>query len=614
MRKRLFISILFCSAVLSTSAFAKDVKFEVNIDNNEIAIGESAQLGLTFYGTQDIPAPDIGNIDGFDVRYLGPSTMMTVINGRVSSSVTHMYRLVPLRVGRFQVGPFSFKYRGDSYTSNMVFVEVGEGKRIARIARKEEETSLIEKQDLKDRLFLTLAVDKTRAYANELIPVIVKLYVNRLNLSDIQLPAFDQEGFSKADFKEPKQYREEVNGMLYEVLEFKTSIFGTRPGEYRLGPAKIKCNLVVRKRMRTGPSRIDEFFEDDFYGDSYFENFFTRYERHPIELKSEELSINILPLPTEGRPASFSGAVGDYQFIFNASPTEVKTGDPITLKMEVNGNGNFNTVLVPKFEEIEGFKVYEAQAKTGTNTKVFTQVLIPETEDVTETPKANFSYFDPDRRVYKTIAQGPIPIHVEKAKDQTPARVVGPSTSPSMESPSRERDEPNRDIIYIKEKIDNVRERGGEIYRNKIFLAAMPIPLIVFAAFYIFYARTERLKRDARYSRRVASAGAARKGLKALRRHIKSVDQKLFYETLFKALQDYIGSRFGMAPAGITFDTVDPILVEKEIDLDIRGVIKSLFDICDEARFAFFEADELRMQNDIKNLEKVIKYFERLRL
>ena len=78
--------------------------------------------------------------------------------------------------------------------------------------------SAIENLDLGDKLFMKLDVGKTSAYVNELIPVKVKFYVNRMNLSDIQLPTFDQEGFSKIEFKEPKQYRERVGGLTYDVL------------------------------------------------------------------------------------------------------------------------------------------------------------------------------------------------------------------------------------------------------------------------------------------------------------------------------------------------------------------------------------------------------------
>ena len=80
--------------------------------------------------------------------------------------------------------------------------------------------------------------------------------------------------------------------------------------------------------------------------------------------------------------------------------------------MDINGSGNFNTVLIPRLENIKGFKVYEPQIKTEANKKSFMQVLIPETDEITQTPKATFSYFDINRKEYRTILQGPIPIQV----------------------------------------------------------------------------------------------------------------------------------------------------------------------------------------------------------
>src|SRR3989338_4777379 len=84
--KRYFkIAALFCLITISSLeiAFARDIKFEASIDRQQVALGESGQLGLTFYGTQNIPAPDIEDIAGLEIRYLGPSTMMTVMNGSV---------------------------------------------------------------------------------------------------------------------------------------------------------------------------------------------------------------------------------------------------------------------------------------------------------------------------------------------------------------------------------------------------------------------------------------------------------------------------------------------------------------------------------------------------
>ena len=96
-----FIVLTLALSAIAICSYADEIKFEASFDKKSVAIGETAQLGLTFYGTQSVPAPDIGNIDGCEVRYLGPSTMTTIINGSVSSSITHMYKVQPLRLGKF---------------------------------------------------------------------------------------------------------------------------------------------------------------------------------------------------------------------------------------------------------------------------------------------------------------------------------------------------------------------------------------------------------------------------------------------------------------------------------------------------------------------------------
>ena len=204
-----------------------------------------------------------------------------------------------------------------------------------------------------------------------------------------------------------------------------------------------------------------------------------RYERYPVELKSDEAQLTLLPLPQEGRPEDFSGAVGDYQFIYSAGPKKVKVGDPVTLRMEINGTGNFNTVIIPKLENTEGFRVYEPQIKTESGKKTFRQVLIPESDKVYQTPKAIFTYFDPEKKIYKTITQEPTPLQVEKVAE-SPAQVIGqtPAVPPAVpltfaarpEEKERVDSQPQGDILYIKESMGIVRTKGSEAYKNIFFL------------------------------------------------------------------------------------------------------------------------------------------------
>ena len=608
---------------LGAIALADDIKFEASIDKNTVAIGESVQLGLTFYGTQNVPAPDIGNIDGCEVRYLGPSTMMTVINGTVSNSITHMYKVQPLRLGKFQFGPFNFKYEGNSYVSSVAFLTATEEKiKEEPPAKAESRDDIVDSLDIKDRLFLTLKADKTNAYVNEIVPVTMKAYVNRLNVSDIQLPTFNQDGFSKAQFEEPKQYRERMGGLLYDVLEFRTTIFGTRAGDYKLGPAKLKCNLAVRKRVRNMSALDDDFLNDSGMRDPYFEDFFTRYERYPVELKSEEIGLTLSPLPQGGRPDDFSGAIGDYQFIYQTGPKKVKVGDPVTLKMEISGTGNFNTVIIPKLENTEGFRVYEPQIKTESGRKTFRQVIIPESDTVHQTPKAIFTYFDPDKKIYKTIVQESTPLEVEKIA-QSPAQVIGqvpivPAATPlsldARPDEKREDSQPQGDILYIKELMGRVHVKDYEIYRSIFFLIIFLMPLLLLIVTYLIYAKQDRLKTDTRYAHRTEAFKNMRKDFFELKRHLKSNDSKLFYETLFKAVQDYLGGRLYMPVAGLTFDTVESVLKSKGVDAGTLNKIKNIFGVCDRAKFALLNADELLMKDDMKELEEIIRDLERLKV
>ncbi|MDD5136654.1 MAG: BatD family protein [Candidatus Omnitrophica bacterium] len=610
--KRLFVLFIITGIIFMTLtgiSSAGDVKFEVSLDRERLALGETAQLGLSFRGTQSMPAPDIGNIDGLEVRYVGPSTMMTVINGQVSSSVTHMYLVQPLRVGKFQIGPFAFRYKNNNYASNMIILTVTEERPLTQRPQQRPAEEPVEKMDVSDRIFVTLNLEKPTAYVNELIPVTVKLYVNQMNVSDIQLPAFSQEGFSKVEFKEPKQYRERMGGLTYDVLEFRTNLYATRPGDYKVGPAKIKCNIVVRKRRGTS-AQDDMFGGDPALRDSFFDDFLARYEKQPIELKSDEVHLIVSPLPAEGMPKDFSGAVGDYQFIFNANPAQVKTGDPVTVRMAINGTGNFNTVLSPKFENMEGFKAYEPEVKTQENSKTFTQVLIPETEKVTQVPRAAFSYFDPIAKAYKTIVQGPISLTVEKAKEELPSKVVGPAPVAARQ----EEKELASDIIFIKEKPGRWMPRENDLYKKWVFWMAVFIPFILLAAIYIVVGRMNKMKYDAAYASRIAAFKVTRSGMKALKHKLRGSDSRVFYEALFTTMQDYLGNRLHLPPAGLTFDIAAQRLSSENVEMAVITKIRNLFTVCDEARFGFSTFNSEQMSDDYKELEGIMKYLERKRL
>ena len=110
----------------------------------------------------------------------------------------------------------------------------------------------------------------------------------------------------------------------------------------------------------------------------------------------------IKPLPKEGRPANFNGAVGKYSIIAEASPQTVQVGDAIDLHFAVQGEGRLELLSAPKLNEQadlnRDFKVSDEPLAgiVDRGRKVFSTSIRPHRDDVTEIPPVEFPYFDPD--------------------------------------------------------------------------------------------------------------------------------------------------------------------------------------------------------------------------
>jgi hypothetical protein len=582
--------LLMTFVLTSSAAYAKEIGFQAALDREVIYLGQSAQLQLQFQGSTDIPAPDIPAIDGLQLRYTGPSTMMSIVNGRMSSSVTHIYRLVPLKTGKFQIGPFSTQHEGDTYRSNVLNVEVLDS---AANAGGRAEPQQKPAASLGDRVFVKMHAGKKSAYINEIIPLTIKLYISGIGVSDIQYPEYNREGFSGGQFDKPGQYKETAGGSEYDVVEFKTSIFATKDGTYKVGPARIKANLVTQKRR----SRHSPF--DDFFGN---------YETYPVELKSEALSLKVLPLPVTGRPSDFKGALGNFNFNLEVSPAEVKAGDPVTLKMIISGSGNFDSVTSPSLKQHEGFKTYEPQAKQEGNRKIFEHVLIPTTDTIKELPTVSFCFFNTAKGEYQTIVRGGVPLKVLKSDKKEEVTILD---SPGNAARSVVREKFGRDIIYIKESPGTLTRKGRYLYDNPLFILLQVIPVLTLIGVWAAYKRKERLSTDIGYARRLSAPRKARKGIHEAEAFLAKNSSGEFYDAVFKTIRDYVGNRFHVPSGGMTADSAGDVLKDMGLDQNMLSRLINIFRECDMARYAPSETGPDKMQETVRELKELIDYLER---
>lgn len=593
-------SLVLALILMSSAAYAKEINFQASLDRDVIYLGQSAQLQLQFQGSTDIPAPDIPAIDSFQARYAGPSTMMSIVNGRMSSSVTHIYRLVPLKTGKFQIGPFSIQHEGDTYKSNAINVEVIDS--APNAGGRTEQQQQKPAANLGDRVFVKMQAGKKSAYINEIIPLTIKLYVNGIGVRDIQYPEYNREGFSGGQFDKPDQHQETVGSSVYDVVEFKTSIFATRDGTYKLGPARIKANLVTQKKR----NRHSQF--NNFFGRDPFDDFFGGYETYPVELKSEALSLKVLPLPETGRPGDFKGALGNFNFNLEVSPAEVKAGDPVTLKMIISGSGNFDSVTSPSLKQHDGFKSYDPQAKQEGNRKIFEQVLIPMTDNIKEVPTVSFSFFNTDRGEFQTIVRGGVPLRVLKSDRKEEVTILD---APENTARSAVREKFGRDIIYIKETPGSLARKGRHLYNNPLFIFLQIVPVLALIGAWIVYKRKERLSTDVGYARRLSAPRTARKGIREAEDFLAKNRPGEFYDAVFKTIREYVGNRFHVPSGGMTADSAGEVLKDKGLAQDMLIRLINIFRECDMARYAPSETGMDKMQETLRELKELIDYLER---
>jgi len=585
---------------------ADDIRFEVTVDSKTVALGSSLQLNLNFYGTQNISRPELPEIDGFQSRYVGPSTRISMVNGQVSTSITHIFRLLPLKTGRFFIPALSVTYKAKTYTSEPIEIEVVKGP----LTQPQQQKGLynVSDNELKDNIFLELSAEKKIAYVNELIPITVKLYVRNLAVRDIQYPQISQQGFFIEPFSKHRQYREVKNGVSFDVVEFKTIAYATRAGELSLGPARQECTLLIERRVRRRPrSLFDDF--DSFFG-SHFDSFFGNYERYPVRLESKQSALLIRELPSQGVPPDFNGAVGDYNFTLEASPTDIAVGDPITLKMIISGKGNFTTVSQPTADLAGNFKVYDSQAQQTEAGKVFEQVIIPKSTAVKEIPPLRFSFFNPLTEKYQTIVQGPIKLYVKKSVGQGTKVVSSPQSAAVTEQPETL----GRDIIFIKDKLGSLRKQNVYLYLSPGFRIFHIVPLCLLAVIAFLQARFQRLKNDIRYARRLRAPRKAKEGMQQALHLLKAKQAAEFFDAVSKTLYQYLGDRLHLPAGAITADSVAAILTEKNVSRDTVAKLNNIFEQCDMARFAPLDLSQADREGVFRDLQEVIDALERSKL
>ncbi len=529
----------------------------MSLDRNVISMGESAVLSLAFTDANPGDPPPLRPPNGssLTVGYLGQSSQISVVNGAVNSTVIYRYQLSPSQPGDFTIPGITVPVNGQQLTGQAVKLKV---------LKPHEQPPAAESAP--KSAFLKLSVPKKEYYVGETFAVDVQLFVQRIQ--NASPPVLESSGFTFGKtLNTQNPFRTQVGNSVYTVYNFKIPVTALRPGPLPLGPAHSDAILLI--------PRADI---PDFFG--------MQYEGRQVTLSSEIETVNVIPLPQANVPTNFNGAVGSYNLSVTAGPTNVVVGDPITLKIQISGQGPIESLTLPALSDWRDFKAYTPSTQVNPTdplglqgSKSFEQVVAPENPDVKMLPPVVFSFFDPVKKQYRTLSSAAIPLTV-RATTNAPAQptVIATTQPPTGPAP--------RDIVHIKTYPGTLGTIQPPLARQSWFLALQIIPLLTWIGMVIWRQQSDRLANNPRLRRRREVERLVQTGLLELRTLANANKGEDFFAAAFRLLQEQLGERLNLPASAITESVIEERLKPAGVSAEILGQLHTLFQTCNYARYA----------------------------
>lgn len=406
-----------------------------------------------------------------------------------------------------------------------------------------------------DDLILEVQPDKSRAYLHEAVPVTVTLLAGPVSIRNIQYPRLIGAAFRTTEFSPPRQTSVARNGREYTAYEFATLLTPIRSGKTELGPAELRFDLLV---PGSGAAA--------FFGGS---------EPRSVTLRSKPVHFTILPLPTRGRPAGYSGAVGRFTLVRQVTPTVIQSGDPVTVTTRIMGVGNIDSFSCESIS-LPGVRAYPPRARRSGKRLICEQVLVPEEAAGVEIPAGFISFFDPLSERYRTAKSPSVHLALTAAPPAR-SREVTPPSAPKARAAALSSG-PSRWPVW----------------------GALAGLLVISAGTVLLATR----RRCAAPAHSVVATAMARQFLAEAEAALAANDPNRFYEAAFRLVQAAAAARCGVPSPGTTAGTLEYVL--RHVGSGEVRLLAELFQECDAVRYGRAVRDRRDMSQTFGRLQEVI--------
>ncbi|MDR1366859.1 MAG: BatD family protein [Puniceicoccales bacterium] len=352
---------------------ATNVSIAAHFEPDQIGIGKEVRYFVEFINLAPLNF-SLPKIDGLHKLSEQVYQSSSNINGTLTQKTSYIFTFIPERAGIIEVSAYEIVIAGERYTIPPSVLTVSQDPNTHNNNRPQSQSQPVQ---------VSVDIASQKAYVGQVIPVTISVSPNETT----QLASNIRAELIGGDFLQSelsKQPESKVHGNR-EIYTWRTFITPVKSGQTSL-VFNVSCVLQVLRKM----------------------GFFSFAEQVQRNFTSDPIAVEILPLPQA--PENFTGGIGQFSLTNpHLSSDQVLVGEPITLAVDIVGQGNFSRIQRLLFAANEDWQCFAPKCTFKAQdegefrgTKTIEYVIIPQKTGQIALPEISLVYFSPETGTYET--------------------------------------------------------------------------------------------------------------------------------------------------------------------------------------------------------------------
>lgn len=509
------LALLAATHATASAAAADQPQLSLSADKNKVGLDDTFELQLSISGGSSAGEPVIEGMEHFDLLGTSKGEQLSIVNMNITRAATWHYTLRPKKAGETVTLRAKVPVGGTNYLSGTVTVETtqgGGGPAQPPPGMFNLPSPFGARSNRKDDFILQARVTPTAVWAGEEAVYTLAFYRGADVFSNINFapPTLKNAWIEQPDEGERHETKPaRLGGRGYVLTEMRMLLYPLAAGELAIPAAAVS--------FQPAP-----------------------FSPH-VNIKSNELTLKVKPLPEKGKPAGFSGLVGSFSIASSLSQKTGAAGQPLTLTVTVSGRGALHAIPKPADAAIDAERYdpeikdsFRLGARGSEGSRAFNYIIVPKKEGALVIPPFSIDFFNPASAAYETARTAPLtlPVAAAPAGSVTPAAPAAPEKKPAAAA-----DKP-------------------PFYRRQFSYMLLATLMVAAIGAAVLHNRRQTIRRDSGAAHVLRAEPLARERLAAAEELLGRNDAAAFLGAVEHAVRGYLSDRLNIPPSAVTPDDI----------------------------------------------------------